>query len=306
MCRHVRILPSRRKIFQLTDSLAKMRRNTFHLIFIMIESLYFPHQAVNSSMLNNWSTTPLLLAGLWSPPTPLVQEAVVQGVDAALCFTDEDETLQPIKQGNTMKKSLASTNVPKVDEDMAFRLIIESDKNIPSGMRPHLQSPPKAIASAVVDSSETRLPQSLPTSHVAELQEDVDSQIVHVTRLRLKNSRAASPAVEEVKSDAVAPCLVTTVPPPEQPVAVDVVTDIVTEDSTDEVVEPKNEADEEASTFEDLLEDYSNFNIGNNSLAKPPNYSPSGASSITRDSSEEKFEIIGNRHVQSRMHVSIY
>lgn len=260
-----------------------------------LEMLQF-RLAVNSSMLNNWSTTPLLLAGLWSPPTPVVQEAVVQGVDAALCFTDEDETLQPIKQRNALTKSLAAANVPKVDEDMAFRLIIESDRNIPSGMRALLQSPPKPIASAVVASSETRHSQSLPTSHMTEVLEDVDSQIVHVTRLRLKNSRAASPAVEEVKQDYVPPCPIATPPQrlAEEIVAVDVLTDVV-HDSTNGSVEDKNN-EEEASTFEDLLEDYSNFNIGSNSLVKSPNYSPSGTSSVTRDSSpEEKFEIISDK-----------
>ena len=85
-------------------------------------------QAVDSNMLNNWSPTPLLLAGLWSPPTPIVHEAVVQGVDAALCFTDEDETLQPVKQ---VARSITPNPLPspKVDADLAFRLILESERN---------------------------------------------------------------------------------------------------------------------------------------------------------------------------------
>lgn len=259
----------------------------------MTEYLYF-YQAVNSSMLNNWSTTPLLLAGLWSPPTPLVQEAVVQGVDAALCFTDEDETLQPIKQASKLTTSLTANNVPKLDEDMAFRLIIESDRNIPSGMLAPLGSPSVAFPPAIVPSEEVGLSQSLSSSRVDDLPEEVDAQIVLVTRLRLKNSRSTSPAVlEEAKVNVVAPSLPSTPPPQslsEELAAVDVLTGVVGDE--------QEETEEEASTFEDLLENYSNFNIGSNALTKSPNYSPT--ESTTRDSSpEEKFEIVSGNSLKS-------
>jgi hypothetical protein len=245
-------------------------------------------------MLNNWSTTPLLLAGLWSPPTPLVQEAVVQGVDAALCFTDEDETLQPIKQASKLTTSLASTNVPKLDEDMAFRLIIESDRNIPSGMLAPLGSPSVAIPPALVPpEEEVRLSQSHSSSRVDDLPEEVDSQIVLVTRLRMKNSRSTSPAVlEETKVNvAVAPSLPST---PPQSLSEELA---AAEALTDAAGDEQEETEEEASTFEDLLENYSNFNIGNNALTKSPNYSPT--ESTTRDSSpEEKFEIVSGKFIQ--------
>lgn len=274
-----------------------MRSNTFFGFFslIMTEYLYFYHQAVNSSMLNNWSTTPLLLAGLWSPPTPLVQEAVVQGVDAALCFTDEDETLQPIKQASKLTTSLASTNVPKLDEDMAFRLIIESDRNIPSGMRlAPLGSPSVAIPPALLTpEEEVRLSQSHSSSRVDDLPEEVDSQIVLVTRLRMKNSRSTSPAVlEETKVNvAVAPSLPST---PPQSLSEELA---AAEALTDAAGDEQEETEEEASTFEDLLENYSNFNIGSNALTKSPNYSPT--ESTTRDSSpEEKFEIVSGKFIQ--------
>jgi hypothetical protein len=260
---------------------------------IMTEYLYFHHQAVNSSMLNNWSTTPLLLAGLWSPPTPLVQEAVVQGVDAALCFTDEDETLQPIKQANKLTTSLAATNVPKVDEDMAFRLIIESDKNIPSGMLAPLGSPAVSIPPVIVPSEEVQLSKSLPSSHVDDFSGELDSQIV-VTRLKLKNSRSASPAVlEETKMNVIVPSLPTAPPQPlsEELTDVEALTDIAT-------IEQEQTEEEEASTFEDLLENYSNFNIGSNALTKSPNYS-STEPSIRDSSPEEKFEVVSGNSVKS-------
>ncbi len=115
-------------------------------------------------MLNNWRTTPLLLAGLWSPPALLVREAVVQGVDATLCFTDEDETLQPIKE---KVKNLGVANMPKVYEDLAlFRLILESDRNIyqwyagPLGVSFCIDIPP-VTTGPVTTGPESRLSQSL-------------------------------------------------------------------------------------------------------------------------------------------------
>lgn len=82
---------------------------------------------MNSSILNAWNTTPLLLAGLWVPPTHVTQEAVVQGVDAALCFTDEEPR---------ESRSLVSPEPPKLDADLAFRLIIDSaTKAIPTSMQ---------------------------------------------------------------------------------------------------------------------------------------------------------------------------
>lgn len=75
---------------------------------------------MNSSILNNWNTTPLLLAGLWVPPTHVTQEAVVLGVDAAFCFNDEEEQEQ-------REHKKVTPEPPKIDADLAFRLIIDSD-----------------------------------------------------------------------------------------------------------------------------------------------------------------------------------
>lgn len=241
-------------------------------------------------MLNNWSTTPLLLAGLWSPPTPLIHEAVVQGVDAALCFTDEDETLQPIK-----KVIKTSTNVPKVDEDLAFRLILESDRNIPSGMLANLENPPVSIQPEIPIIPEPF--QQIPTARPAE---EVDSQDVLVTRLRLKNSRAPSPAVEEVKSDVAVPSLPATPPQvdPDQVPVVDSLADSPVDDDNKDVGEQSDQTEEETSTFEDLLENYSNLNIIN-TITKSPESSPTEPQPVSRESSpEEKFEMISGKLIQ--------
>ncbi len=73
-----------------------------------------------------------MLAGVWAPPTAIINpmhEAVVQGVDAALCFTDEDETLQPLKNRSP---DLPTPAAPTVDADLAFQLILDSNSTIPA------------------------------------------------------------------------------------------------------------------------------------------------------------------------------
>lgn len=257
--------------------------------------IYFCYQAVNSSMLNTWSTTPLLLAGLWSPPTPVIHEAVVQGVDAALCFTDEDETLQPIKK--VVKKSAVS-NMPKLDEDLAFRLIVESDKNIPNGMLAAIESPSISVPPPEPESAGTVISRSPTAAALVSPSEEVDSQAVLVTRLRIKNSRCSSPAVEETKTASTVSSLPAT--PPQH-----VVTEghpLVDEEAMANVMaetpiqpDAEEEDSEGASTFEDLLENYSNLNIGCMGTRSPES-TPSEPQSSTRESSpEEKFEVIDGK-----------
>lgn len=226
-------------------------------------------------MLNNWSTTPLLLAGLWSPPTPLIREAVVQGVDAALCFTDEDETLQPIKK--VAKQSTPA--VSKVDGDLAFRLILESDRNIPSGML--VERSLESDASQLQDPPEPQ-PQPSQSPPVALPDANESPQDVLVTRLKLKSSRAASPTVIEDPAGAVAARSETPAP-----------TESNEHFTTDVVAVEEAAADDIANTFEDLLEDYSNLHIvsasGNPSAELVRSEHPSPDSS---SSPEEKFEVL--------------
>jgi len=254
-------------------------------------------------MLNNWSPTPLLLAGLWSPPTPLVQEAVVQGVDAALCFTDEDETLQPVKH---MTRSITpNRSVPKVDADLAYRLILESERNgrIPSDVLPPIESTQPLTIPAVATSSsstEARLSQSLPprSSHQPT---DADSDNVLVTRLKLKNSRPPSPVVEKAKAE---------VESEKSPVAI-----IEDECHLEEIVSDdsplREEHDEEcpstiigtggnmaedqmssSCTFEDLLVDYSNLNMAGGSSAMKSPDNPLLVKGISTESADPEFEVV--------------
>lgn len=234
-------------------------------------------------MLNNWSTTPLLLAGLWSPPTPLIHEAVVQGIDAALCFTDEDETLQPIKQ---IKRSSPTPSIPKVDEDLAFRLILESERNIPSGILPPIETTAVSMIPSI--QAEPQLSYSLPDSDKDRREEAESSQDVLVTRLRVKHTRPPSPAVEEVKAEVLVgpPVAVPrSLTPPEALV-----------EEPEAAVAEKAVVEEAAGscTFEDLLEDYSNLNIAG-PLIKPPEVPLPGSSVVTKGASTDSspgFELV--------------
>lgn len=49
--------------------------------------------ACNSHMLNLWTTTPLILAGIWNPP--VAPEPVVTGIDIASCFDDSGQQMTP-------------------------------------------------------------------------------------------------------------------------------------------------------------------------------------------------------------------
>ena len=152
-----------------------------------IEMLPF-RLAVNSSILNSWSTTPLLLAGLWAPPSPVIPEAVVQGVDAALCFTGDDETLQAVKPSTT------SPMPPSVDQDLAFRLIVESNGSIPAILLP---SPPVDVSVEELQIT-TGVSSPLPPSQVdPEPEPEPEPQELLVTHLRLKSSRTCSPVVAD-------------------------------------------------------------------------------------------------------------
>ena len=239
--------------------------------------------AVNSSMLNQWSSTPLLLAGLWAPPTPVinpVHEAVVQGVDAALCFTDEYETLQPVKVADTSR----SKREPTVDEDLAFRLILESDRSIP----PNALLPPTEpeLLDWIPPSSKTSSSLASSFKDESAIVGSVPDPDFLVTHLRPKNSRATSPVPAHVPD------------PPQEDLPVQDLSlsdiqiqpnspfqdpssplphsgDSSTEDQTGTEVpsrivysadsgadDERNEASINSCTFEDLLENYSSMASG--------------------------------------------
>ncbi|CAG0878671.1 unnamed protein product [Darwinula stevensoni] len=87
--------------------------------------------AFNSSVLNKWTVTPLLLAGVWSPPIP--PDPVVQGIDALLGLENE----QGVSRNHKRQHPLSSGSDPNdnnmtsstFDAEEVFRSIIQSGQH---------------------------------------------------------------------------------------------------------------------------------------------------------------------------------
>ena len=257
-----------------------------------VEQLEF-RLAVNSSMLNSWSATPLLLAGLWAPPTPVIHEAVVQGVDAALCFTDEDDgTLQAVQKKEA--SNLPPPPAPTVDQDLAFRLIVESDRCsmppialLPAMETQQQQQQPQQQQHWTIPQANPTPPHSLPgslrrteqpqwTAHATQSlsAEGRDESQIEVTRLRPKGSRAPSPATlkpqphSEQQADAPAAAAPAAI---DEAVAVARAEDarLLLLDSLHDDDDDDRETDS-SLTFEDLLENYTSLTIGGLKSSRAP------------------------------------
>ena len=105
----------------------------------LIENLDYIHfeVACNSSLLNFWSNTPLLLAGIWSQP--MKSCPVVSAVDIAKTITtelpdgenfDEVETASSIGSlGSFNSSQSALNNVANIIEDEALKIILTNKKS---------------------------------------------------------------------------------------------------------------------------------------------------------------------------------
>ncbi|XP_029040582.2 pleckstrin homology domain-containing family M member 1 isoform X1 [Osmia bicornis bicornis] len=105
----------------------------------LIENLDYIHfeVACNSSLLNFWSNTPLLLAGIWSPP--MKSCPVFSAVDIAKTITtelpdgenfDEVETASSIGSlGSFNSSQSALNNVANIIEDEALKIILTNKKS---------------------------------------------------------------------------------------------------------------------------------------------------------------------------------
>ncbi|XP_076667171.1 pleckstrin homology and RUN domain containing M1 [Andrena cerasifolii] len=104
----------------------------------LIENLDYVHfeLACNSSLLNFWSNTPLLLAGIWSPP--MKSCPVFSAVDIAKTITteltdgenfDEVETASSIGSlGSFNSSQTALNNVAGIKEDEALKIILANTR----------------------------------------------------------------------------------------------------------------------------------------------------------------------------------
>lgn len=105
----------------------------------LIENLDYIHFEItcNSSLLNFWSNTPLLLAGIWSPP--MKSCPVFSAVDIAKTITtelpdaenfDEVETASSIGSlGSFNSSQSALNNVANIIEDEALKIILANKKS---------------------------------------------------------------------------------------------------------------------------------------------------------------------------------
>lgn len=102
----------------------------------LIENLDYIHfeLACNSSLLNFWSNTPLLLAGIWSPP--MKSCPVFSAIDIAKTITteitddanvDEVETASSIGSLGSFNSSQSALN--NITEDEALKLILANKKS---------------------------------------------------------------------------------------------------------------------------------------------------------------------------------
>lgn len=118
----------------------------------LVESLEYIHfeLACNSSLLNFWSNTPLLLAGIWSPP--MKSCPVFSAVDIAKTITtgltdnenfDEVETASSIGSLGSFNSSQSALNsVAAITEDEALKIILANKKSNKIGIE-HLTNSSK-------------------------------------------------------------------------------------------------------------------------------------------------------------------
>lgn len=90
----------------------------------------------NSSLLNFWSTTPLLIAGIWSPP--MKSCPVFSAVDIAKTITteltdnedlDEIETASSIGSLGSFTSTSMFNNVAAITEDQALKIILDNEQS---------------------------------------------------------------------------------------------------------------------------------------------------------------------------------
>ncbi|RLU24465.1 hypothetical protein DMN91_002554 [Ooceraea biroi] len=94
--------------------------------------------ACNSSLLNIWSNTPLLLAGIWSPP--MKSCPIVSAVDIAKTITNDVETdsveemetisiASSIGIGSFNSSQSAFNNIASITEDRALKIILANNRS---------------------------------------------------------------------------------------------------------------------------------------------------------------------------------
>lgn len=157
----------------------------------LIENLEYVHFELvcNSSLLNFWSTTPLLIAGIWSPP--MKSCPVFSAVDIAKTITteltdndnfDEIETASSIGSLGSFSSQSMFNNVASITEDQALRIILANEQSNPSGAlrEPHNNS--VDAAPSQTDDVDRQQLQSSTADTVMESQEEGRKQRIRAAQ----------------------------------------------------------------------------------------------------------------------------
>ncbi|EFN68421.1 Pleckstrin-like proteiny domain-containing family M member 3 [Camponotus floridanus] len=203
----------------------------------LIESLDYMRfeLACNSSLLNFWSTTPLLIAGIWSPP--MKSCPVFSAVDIAKTITtestdnfDEIETASSIGSsigiGSFTSSQSMFNNVASISEDEALKIILANKKsdniarhehNNPADTRMdktqedmtqqlHSNSEDTVIKSQMVDKQEVKEVRQISNGNVET--EDVDNIVADMEDPALQNILRGNDIINDTTAATVGNSLI--------------------------------------------------------------------------------------------------
>lgn len=204
----------------------------------LIESLDYMRfeLACNSSLLNFWSTTPLLIAGIWSPP--MKSCPVFSAVDIAKTITtestdnfDEIETASSIGSSIGIESFTSSqsmfNNVASISEDEALKIILANkksdniarhehnnpvdtkvDKTQEDNMtqRLHSNSENTVIKSQMVDKQEVKEVRQISNGNVET--EDIDNIVADMEDPALQNTLRGNDIINDITAATVGNSLI--------------------------------------------------------------------------------------------------
>jgi len=163
--------------------------------------------ACNSSLLNIWSTTPLLIAGIWSPP--MKSCPVFSAVDIAKTINseptdnfDEVETASSIGSsigiGSFTSSQSVFNNVTSITEDEALKIILAKEKSNNILQQLH-NDPIDAVTSDVQENNATRQLYSNSTDTVIKKLEHKRQEIKEVQQM--SNGNAENKNTDNIAAD---------------------------------------------------------------------------------------------------------
>lgn len=152
--------------------------------------------ACNSSLLNFWSSTPLLIAGIWSPP--MKSCPVFSAVDIAKTINsettdnfDEVETASSIGSsigiGSFTSSQSAFNNVATITEDEALKIILTEEKSNSIIQQLH-NNPTDAVTSSLQENNATQQLYSDSADTAKNSKEDVEQEVKEVQRMSNGNA----------------------------------------------------------------------------------------------------------------------